>query len=298
MNIITRDTPDGLLLELLVNNSKYFDQRGNESTINRSLLWGDLQIKIDPINSNEFIEYKRSTTNLRAYANLSQANQCPIECLRLFTYHRPTQCSNSDAPFYLVPRTSTDQRVWYKTIRAGRHRLDLLIQQAMLKAGIHGKFSCMSLRKGKIKGLLIPLINSELLDLSSNNTKKFKREQILPISSSVLIKPILPLEQQLENHQNDLSSSILTNNNNNKRKLTSDDTFNALYSAAHLKSSRQSKINLLRKYLEETLGLVEFLTLYEYLSRNSYIKLQGTPIEHYEHILPVLLTLLMLENTA
>jgi hypothetical protein len=147
----------------------------------------------------------------------------------------------------------------------------------------------MSLRKGKIKGLLIPTINSELLDLSSNNTKKMKRED----TTSVIIKPILPLEQQCENHQEEIST-----NNNNKRQLTSDDTFNALYSAAHLKSSRQSKINLLRKYLEDTLGLVEFLTLYEYLSRNSYIKLQGTPIEHYEHILPVLLTLLMLENTA
>jgi hypothetical protein len=216
------------------------------------------------------------------------------------TYHRPTQCSNSDAPFYLVPRTSTDQRVWYKTIRAGRHRLDLLIQQSMQKANISGKFSCMSLRKGKIKGLLIPSTNSELLDLSSNLTKKLKREQLVSSSSSVIIKPIdiiLPLQQQSENHQDDLPSPLSVSLNN-KRKLTSNDTFNALYSAAHLKSSRQSKINLLRKYLEETLGLVEFLTLYEYLSRNSYIKLQGTPIEHYEHILPVLLTLLMLENTA
>ena len=110
--------------------------------------------------------------NLRAYANPLQPNQCPVASLRLLTYHRPSQCSNSDAPFYLVPRTSTDQRVWYKTIRAGRHRLDLLIQQAMQKAGINGKFSCMSLRKGKIKGLLIPSTNSELLDLSSNNTTK------------------------------------------------------------------------------------------------------------------------------
>jgi hypothetical protein len=151
----------------------------------------------------------------------------------------------------------------------------------------------MSLRKGKIKGLLIPTSHSDLLDLSSNNSKKLKREQ----TTSVIIKPILPLERQSENHQDEITTSI-SNNNNNKRKLTSDDTFNALYSAAHLKSSRQSKINLLRKYLEDTLGLVEFLTLYEYLSRNSYIKLQGTPIEHYEHILPVLLTLLMLENTA
>jgi hypothetical protein len=127
---------------------------------------------------------------------------------------------------------------------------------------------------------------------------------------------MLPLQQQLQNHQqrplvtiDDLPSlvaqapapvsiSSTNHDNNNKRKLTSHDTFTALYSAAHSKSSRQSKMNLLRKYLEETLGLVEFLTLYEYLRRNSHIKLQGTPIEHYEHVLPVLLTLLMLENTA
>ena len=132
---------------------------------------------------------------------------------------------------------------------------------------------------------------------------------------------MLPLQQQSQNHPqrplapaDDLPALVVqtppsvsiasnntnnnNNNNNNKRKLTSQDTFTALYSAAHSKSSRQSKMNVLRKYLEETLGLVEFLTLYEYLRRNSHIKLQGTPIEHYEHVLPVLLTLLMLENTA
>lgn len=126
---------------------------------------------------------------------------------------------------------------------------------------------------------------------------------------------MLPLQQQSQNHpqrslltQDDLPSLVVqtpptvsvspNNTNTNKRRLTSHDTFTALYSAAHSKSSRQAKMNLLRKYLEETLGLVEFLTLYEYLRRNSHIKLQGTPIEHYEHVLPVLLTLLMLENTA
>jgi hypothetical protein len=124
---------------------------------------------------------------------------------------------------------------------------------------------------------------------------------------------MLPLQQQSQNHQqrllitdDDLPSLVvqtppsvsISTNNINKRKLTSHDTFTALYSAALSKSSRQSKMNVLRKYLEETLGLVEFLTLYEYLRRNSHIKLQGTPIEHYEHVLPVLLTLLMLENTA
>ena len=210
MNIINRDTPDGLLLELLINNSKYFDQRGNESTINRSLLWGDLEIKSDPQTSREYIEYKRSTNSTRAYANASQPELCPVVALRLLTYHRPAQCSNADAPFYLVSRTTVDQRVWYKTIRAGRHRLDLLIQQAMQKAAIHGKFSCMSLRKGKIKGLLIPSnvdkekdsnksssssssSSSELLDLSStNHQNKNKTNEIIPTTKKIKREPVLP----------------------------------------------------------------------------------------------------------
>jgi hypothetical protein len=229
MNIITRDTPDGLLLELLINNSKYFDQRGYESTINRSLLWGDLEIKTDPITSMEYIEYKRTpqipankdsttneitTTNLRAYAISSHPNECPVVGLRLLSYHRPPQCSNADAPFYLVPRTSSDQRVWYKTIRAGRHRLDLLLQQAMQKAGINGKFSCMSLRKGKIKGLLIPTTSSNIASIANSDNSSSSsspstitnddKSKINATSSSSII------EQQssiLNNHKRSTSST-------------------------------------------------------------------------------------------
>ena len=203
MSIITRDTPDGLLLELLINNSKYFDQRGNESTINRSLLWGDLEIKTDATTSIEYVEYKKtatslstnkdatsneiSTTNLRAYAMPRHPNECPVVALRRLSYHRPPQCSNADAPFYLVPRTSADQRVWYKTIRAGRHRLDLLLQQAMQKAGISGKFSCMSIRKGKIKGLLIPNVSSTLASNTQSDTS---------VSSPVSPASSTPIEEK------------------------------------------------------------------------------------------------------
>ena len=202
MNIITRETPDGLLLELLINNSKYFDQRGNESTINRSLLWGDLEIKTDGTTSIEYVEYKKTaaslasnkdsnsneltTTNLRAYAMPRHPNECPVVALRLLSYHRPPQCSNADAPFYLVPRTSADQRVWFKTIRAGRHRLDLLLQQAMQKAGISGKFSCMSIRKGKIKGLLLPNVSSTLT--SNTQSDNSVSSPVSPSSSSTLIE--------------------------------------------------------------------------------------------------------------
>ena len=244
MNIITRDTPEGLLLELLINNSKYFDQRGHESTINRSLLWGDLEIKTDPTTSVEYIEYKRTpqipankdptnndgTTNLRAYALPTHPNECPVVSLRLLSYHRPPQCSNADAPFYLVPRTSADQRVWYKTIRAGRHRLDLLLQQAMQKAGISGKFSCMSLRKGKIKGLLVPTTSSNVASIThSDNSSSSSSPSLTTNDERSKLNAMSPLsitEQQslstLNNHKRisdsncsellDLSSH---NNNNN-----------------------------------------------------------------------------------
>ncbi|CAF5131170.1 unnamed protein product, partial [Rotaria socialis] len=73
------------------------------------------------ISSNKDSTANEITTNLRAYAISSHSNECPVVALRLLSYHRPPQCSNADAPFYIVPRTSADQRVWYKTIRAGRH---------------------------------------------------------------------------------------------------------------------------------------------------------------------------------
>ena len=228
MNIITRDTPEGLLLELLINNSKYFDQRGYESTINRSLLWGDLEIKTDPITSIEYIEYKRTPptsgnkdstaneiiTNLRACAIPSHSNECPVVGLRLLSYHRPPQCSNADAPFYLVPRTSADQRVWFKTIRAGRHRLDLLLQQAMQKAGINGKFSCMSLRKGKIKGLLVSTTASNIASItnSDNSLSSSSPSSIINDEKSKInaISPLSLTEQQslsTSNHQKRISDS-------------------------------------------------------------------------------------------
>ncbi|CAF4861918.1 unnamed protein product, partial [Rotaria sp. Silwood1] len=124
---------------------------------------------------------------------------------------------------------------------------------------------------------------SELLDLSShsnnnnknnnnngviNLAKKIKRESTPP--SLLLSMPCSVLTNS--NYQqrplvtaDDLPSliaqtptSILISsaNNNNKCKLTThDNTFTALYSAAHLKSSRQSKLNVC------------------------------TPIEHYGHVL-------------
>jgi hypothetical protein len=257
MNIITRDTPDGLLLELLINNSKYFDQRGYESTINRSLLWGDLEIKTDPTTSIEYIEYKRTPpippnkdstsneiiANLRAYAISSHPNECPVVGLRLLSYHRPPQCSNNDAPFYLVPRTSADQRIWYKTIRAGRHRLDLLLQQAMQKAGINGKFSCMSLRKGKIKGLLIPTTSSNVASIAnSDNSSSSSSPSTSTIDEKFKINSTSPLsntESSLLNNHKRTTSSASNSNCSELLDLSSHNNNNGVINLAK-KTKRES----------------------------------------------------------
>ena len=254
MNIITRNTPEGLLLELLINNSKYFDQRGYESTINRSLLWGDLEIKTDPTTSMEYIEYKRTPqistnkdstaneiiANLRAYAIPTHPNECPIVGLRLLAYHRPPQCSNADAPFYLVPRTSADQRVWYKTIRAGRHRLDLLLQQAMQKAGITGKFSCMSLRKGKIKGLLVPTTSSNISSINNSDNS--------PSSSSSSPSTIMNDEKCKHNTISPSSSIIEHQNHKRIANSTVDSNCSELLDlSSHNNNNNNGVINLAKR---------------------------------------------------
>jgi hypothetical protein len=262
MNIVTRDTPDGLLLELLINNSKYFDQRGYESTINRSLLWGDLEIKSDSTTSVEYIEYKRTpqlttnkdstttneitTTNLRAYAISSHPNECPVVALRLLSYHRPPQCSNADAPFYLVPRTTADQRVWYKTIRAGRHRLDLLLQQAMQKAGINGKFSCMSLRKGKIKGLLIPTISSSVASVTNSDNS----------SSSSSPRTLMDEKSKLNatspsSSTTDQQHSSTLNNHKRSTSSTSNSNCSELLDLSSHNNNHNGVVNLAKKIKRE-----------------------------------------------
>jgi len=67
---------------------------------------------------------------------------------------------------------------------------------------------------------------------------------------------------------------------------------------AKQRDTRVVKINVLRSYLEEKLGVVEFLCLYRGFKSEPKITFQGTPWEHYQRFLPVLFTLLALDNTT
>lgn len=71
-----------------------------------------------------------------------------------------------------------------------------------------------------------------------------------------------------------------------------------LLTIAKQRETRTMKINALRAYLEEKLGFVEFLCLYRGFKSEPKFTFQGTPWEHYQRYLPVLFTLLTLENTT
>jgi hypothetical protein len=71
-----------------------------------------------------------------------------------------------------------------------------------------------------------------------------------------------------------------------------------LLTVAKQRDTRIVKINILRTYLEEKLGVVEFLCLYRGFKSEPKLTFHGTPWEHYQRFLPVLFTLLALDNTV
>jgi hypothetical protein len=71
-----------------------------------------------------------------------------------------------------------------------------------------------------------------------------------------------------------------------------------LLTVAKQRDTRVVKINILRTYLEEKLGVVEFLCLYRGFKSEPKLTFHGTPWEHYQRFLPVLFTLLALDNTT
>ncbi|CAF3319939.1 unnamed protein product [Rotaria socialis] len=71
-----------------------------------------------------------------------------------------------------------------------------------------------------------------------------------------------------------------------------------LLTVAKQRDTRVVKINILRTFLEEKLGVVEFLCLYRGFKSEPKLTFYGTPWEHYQRFLPVLFTLLTLDNTT
>ncbi len=104
---------------------------------------------------------------------------------------------------------------------------------------------------------------------------------------------------------NSLSNDVISSSSINEpfnKQITSgvwdENVTDILLIVAKQRDTRMVKINTLRTYLEEKLGFVEFLCLYRGFKSEPKLTFQGTPWEHYQRFLPVLFTLLTLDNTT
>lgn len=107
----------------------------------------------------------------------------------------------------------------------------------------------------------------------------------------------------LSSPANSLSNDVISSSSTNgftakstKTTVWDESVTEILLAVAKQHDTRAVKINTLRTYLEEKLGCVELLCLYRGFKSEPKLTFQGTPWEHYQRFLPVLFTLLTLEN--
>jgi hypothetical protein len=177
----------------------------------------------------------------------------------------------------------------YKTTAAGKN-----LEQALQKAIQHAN-------------LLKPSssINESLTPTSILNGK---RNELSPITKR--IQPLnLSVTTIMEDDSGTASSSPTNSSSNDVISLPSmnrqvimpiweESVTEILLTVAKQRDTRMVKINTLRSYLEEKLGFVEFLCLYRGFKSEPKVTFYGTPWEHYQRFLPVLFTLLTLDNTT
>jgi hypothetical protein len=189
----------------------------------------------------------------------------------------------------------------YKSTAAGKN-LDQILQKAIQHATLLKQSPSSS-------------INESLSPIPFHNPKQNgSSPSFLPTAKRVksLIQPLnLSVTTTIEDDSgtasisptNSVSNDVICSSSMNdlfsKQIPTSiwDESVNdILLTVAKQRDTRTVKITTLRTYLEEKLGFVEFLCLYRGFKSEPKVTFQGTPWEHYQRFLPVLFTLLTLEN--
>ena len=123
-------------------------------------------------------------------------------------------------------------------------------------------------------------------------------------SSSNDTTPTVPAHSSSLSFNKTLSSSIITDgchkplSSSSASLIWDESVTDILLAVAKQRDTRLVKINTLRTYLEEKLGVVEFLCLYRGFKSEPKLTFHATPWEHYQRFLPVLFTLLALDNTT
>ncbi|UJR08319.1 hypothetical protein I4U23_012590 [Adineta vaga] len=290
LTLFDRTKPDGLLLEMYVHITKLCQLSITQ------LLWSDISL----IDEQYLIcqQDKIENPTFRLYATPHQLSKCPVQAYRLYATHRPPQCNTPQSPFFLTPRSTNTHHVWYKTTAAGKN-LEQILQKAIQHAALIKQSSPSSF---VTKSLSTTNLNGKRSEPPTNFFPFPKR-----VSSS--IQPLnLSVTSTVEEDSGTASSSPSNSSSHellvdfsNKQILTpvwNENVTDILLTVAKQRDTRMVKINTLRAYLEEKLGVVEFLCLYRGFKSEPKLTFHKTPWEHYQHFLPVLFTLLTLDNTT
>jgi hypothetical protein len=213
----------------------------------------------------------------RLCATPHQPSTCPVQAYLLYATHRPPQCNTPQSPFFLTPRSTNAHHIWYKSTAAGKN-LELVLQKAIQNLTF-------------LKQITPIPINEPLPPVTLTELPPAKRIKPLIQPLNLFVTPMM--EDDSGTASNSSSNDILSTT-----PVWDESVTEILLTVAKQRDTRIVKINTLRGYLEEKLGFVEFLCLYRGFKSEPKLTFHGTPWEHYQRFLPVLFTLLTLDNTT
>jgi len=194
----------------------------------------------------------------------------------------------------------------YKTTAAGKN-LEQVLQKAIQHAMLLKKSTSSSINESLST---VPCLNGKQNESPPSFLPLAKRKKSLiqPLNLSVTTTTMeddsgtasSSPSNSLSNDVPPSSSSIndLFNKQITPTPVWDENVTDILLTVAKQRDTRTVKINTLRAYLEEKLGFVEFLCLYRGFKSEPKLTFHGTPWEHYQRFLPILFTLLTLENTT
>ncbi|CAF1060666.1 unnamed protein product [Adineta ricciae] len=322
--VFDRTKPDNLLLEMYVHITKLYQDKILPLG---QLLWGDITLVDEQYLVCQQQRPESQTTRL--YATPSQPSTCPVQAYRLYATHRPPQCNTSRSPFFLTPRASSAHHIWYKTTGVGKN-LEQVLQNALQRIILPKQLSPISTLKSNEHSSSTSISNDLLSPTSilngKRNESRISSSSLLTAtkrlhSSPTLVQPLNlsvtfctnPIEDDSgtasSSPSNSLSNDLTSSSPSCSVLKTSswpsitnpmwdESVTDILLTVAKQRDARIVKINILRTYLEEKLGVVEFLCLYRGFKSEPKLTFHGTPWEHYQRFLPVLFTLLTLDNTT
>lgn len=183
-----------------------------------------------------------------------------------------------------MPRSATTHHIWYKATAAGKN-LEQILQKAIQNA---------TLIKPPIaeSSSFVSILPANPIEPSP--VKRLKTS-VQPLNLSAISN--IEYETGSPSPSHSLSNEVVSSSSTTL-PVWDESVNEILLNIAKQRETRTMKINALRAYLEEKLGFVEFLCLYRGFKSEPKCTFQGTPWEHYQRYLPVLFTLLTLDNTT